>query len=213
MYAIKARSSMVESIPALLGYVPVKSFIFILLDGNADVAAVLRVPLAEAGECVSRIVGMTARQGVVSAAIVIVDSDAAVGEHGSLIREFETALARADVRVFHAIVVDRVDAGGHWRCGDGCGAGGALGDPASSPLAAEAVLIGRPIYKSRDDLVALVAVDESRSSTLAAAVRGISGHIDGDQAVSRAIEAANQLADGATVDDAVLVCVAASLGD
>ena len=69
-------------------------------------------------------------------------------------------------------MVDRVEAGGRWRCVDGCGAHGEVEDPSASPLAAAAVLDGRRLYRRRADLQAVIAAaDPDRAAALVEPIR------------------------------------------
>ncbi|SIJ06185.1 Uncharacterised protein [Mycobacteroides abscessus subsp. abscessus] len=210
MFRINSSGPLVEAVPALIGYVPVKSVILVLLDEHQLPVAVMGVSVAAAGELLGHLAQAAGRQGAVSGAVVVVDSDADDSSHIGLVADLDAALAREGVRIFDAVIVDRIAAGGRWHCADGCGRSGALNDPAASPLAVEMVLRGRSIYASRDELLALVAVDESRTASFDAAVRRIVP-VDANKAVSVAVKAAQALAGGNQVSEETLAAIAASL--
>ena len=46
-------------------------------------------------------------------------------------RDLSAALERRGAQLFDAVVVDRIEAGGRWRCVDNCGVAGVLDDPAT----------------------------------------------------------------------------------
>jgi hypothetical protein len=121
-------------------------------------------------------------------------------------------------------VVDRVEAGGRWHCVDGCGESGRVDDPSASPLAAAAVLEGRRLYGSRDDLKAVVAVrDPRRTAALVdpirerAALREADWRDDPDgcgrRDVQAAIDAARRVCTGADLADAEASALACALTD
>ena len=79
------------------------------------------------------------------------------------------ALADLGVQVVTGVIVDRVAAGGWWRCADGCGRRGRVDDPRLSPLAVAAVVEGRRFYPRRTDLAATVEItDPDRTAEQAA---------------------------------------------
>ena len=121
-------------------------------------------------------------------------------------------LRRCDTQLVATYVVDRIAAGGRWHCGDGCGAAGVLSDPATSLLADWAVLAGRRLYSSRDELTALVAANSDHAVELLPLINR-AGAPDRRRAVRAALTAARRLARGAALSDTELAAVGASLTD
>ncbi|BCO36784.1 DUF4192 domain-containing protein [Mycobacterium heckeshornense] len=175
--------TLIAALPAVLGFVPEKSLVLVSIDGGA-MGAVMRVDLsADLSERVEQLAEVAAAARPEAAIAVIIDADGArcpvcAEEYRELCTALNDALSRRDIVLWAAHVVDRVAAGGRWRCADGCGAAGIVDDPSSSPMAVAAVLEGRRLYARRADLQAVIAVDDTASSAeLAVAIA--------DQAASR----------------------------
>ncbi|TEA09061.1 DUF4192 domain-containing protein [Mycobacteroides salmoniphilum] len=216
MFALKSPADVAKSLPGLLGHIPHRSVVIVLLDADRLFKAVMRADLGKAcaDDAVVAVANHAATEGATGALIVVVDEDASPQSlpHRELIERFDAAFTRSGVVVIHSFVVDRIGADGQWWCSDGCGAGGALGDTATSALTADAVAHGRRIYDSREELLAAVAADDSRSQAFASAVEAfVLG--SPDLAVREALEAAERIADGNVVSDEELTRVAASLVD
>jgi len=121
-------------------------------------------------------------------------------------------------------VVDRIEAGGTWHCVDGCGATGTVDDPDASPLAAAAVLDGRRLYGTREDLKAVIAVaDPGHAASLVASIRDRAAVREaewredpdgcGRRDVQAAIAAADRVCGGAALDDDEVATLACALTD
>jgi hypothetical protein len=145
-------------------------------------------------------------------------------DHQRLCDSLAEELRSRDVGLYAAHVVDRVEAGGNWRCIDGCGIDGKVEDPTASPLAAAAVLDGRRLYGSRADLHAVVAVaDSARAAAMVDPIRSrvtareADWHTDPDgrgrRDVEHAIAVARRVSDGIALTDAEIADVACSLTD
>jgi hypothetical protein len=142
-------------------------------------------------------------------------------EYRELADTLTTSLAERGIELLAAHVVDRVAAGGRWHCADGCGNGGAVDDPAASPLAAAAVLDGRRLYARRAELQAVIEVDPVRSERLVEVIGGVEvkrqggvrsdGKARGD--VEAAVTAAGRVAEGAVLSDDELAGLALALTD
>jgi hypothetical protein len=169
--------ALIAALPAVLGFVPENSLILVSLDGG-EMGSVLRVDLSEevTGR-VGHLAEIAAAAEPEAAIAVIVDADGAHcpgcnDEHRQLCAALAEALAQNGIQLWAAHVVDRVALGGRWHCAEGCGSSGLVDDPASSPLAAAAVLEGRRLYPRRADLQALVAPDDqAHSDALAGVIR------------------------------------------
>ncbi|EUA54529.1 hypothetical protein I553_1466 [Mycobacterium xenopi 4042] len=168
--------TLIAALPAVLGFVPEKSLVLVSIDGG-EMGAVMRVDLsADLAERVGQLAEVAAAASPEAAIAVIVDADGArcpvcADEYRELCTALNDALSQRDIVLWAAHVVDRVAAGGRWRCVDGCGSAGVVDDPSSSPLAVAAVLDGRRLYARRADLQAVIAVDDTADSAeLAAAI-------------------------------------------
>ncbi|HTM83694.1 MAG TPA: DUF4192 domain-containing protein, partial [Mycobacterium sp.] len=139
--------------------------------------------------------------------------------HLALCEALVTELDRHGIDLWAAHVVDRVAAGGRWHCADGCGAGGAVDDPAASPLAVAAVLDGRRLYPRRADLQAVVAVaDPDRCPRIITAIdKHTAARPDNPDGRRRDVEnvlaAAARNADGQLLTDTDLAPLACALVD
>ncbi|MEX7474263.1 DUF4192 domain-containing protein, partial [Mycobacterium adipatum] len=215
MHTVKAFGAVVGMLPAVLGFPPVQSLVAVALKGG-EVSCVLRLDLADATgpggveQLVHAIKGGKA-DGVIA---VVVSEDAA--RDLALSAAIQDALdgLSAGVRVVGAVVVDRVQEGGRWRCADGCGASGAVSDPKSSVMAAAAVAEGRRLYGSRDEVVASVAVDGARAAAVARLMTGAGGPVgDVAAAVRGVVAVARRVSEGAALSDEDLAGVGAVLTD
>lgn len=169
--------ALIAALPAVLGFVPEQSMVLVTLEGGR-LGAVMRADLsADLADNIGRLAEIAATSGAETVVAVIVDADGALcplcsEDHRRLSDALSEALQTRGVELFAVHVVDRVEAGGTWRCIDGCGAAGAVEDPGSSPLAAAAVLDGRRLYGRRADLHAVVAVtDPVRTAALIEPIR------------------------------------------
>ncbi|MCH9733257.1 MAG: DUF4192 domain-containing protein, partial [Actinomycetia bacterium] len=217
---------LIAALPAVLGFVPEKSLV-LMTSAEGEMGAAMRIdlPVGERGDSLSDLAELAAASRAEIAIAVIVDDEGAAcemcaDEYRDLVRELAVELARSDIELFAAHVVDKVAAGGHWYCADGCGNSGAVADPAASPIAAAAVLDGRRLYARRSELVAVVApVDRERSAALARVIEQADA-IDllGPDAAARrdiehALACAEQMGGGPPLSDDQLVRLALALTD
>ena len=228
-FELNRPGALIAALPAVLGFVPEKSLVLVSVH-RGEMGSVLRVDLSpELIDGVGHLaeVAAAARPGAVIA--VIVDADGARcpmcnEEYRELCAALTDALAREDVVLWAAHVVDQVGSGGRWHCVDGCGARGAVDDPSASPLAVAAVLDGRRLYARRADLQAVIAPDDpARTAKLAELIRrhatsgDKAGRDDPDRCgrrdVEDAIAAAARVADGHELSDAELAALACALTD
>lgn len=227
-FELNRPGALIAALPAVLGFVPENSLILVSLDGG-EMGSVLRVDLSEdVTDRVQHLAAIAAAAAPEAAIAVIVDADGAHcpgcnEEHRQLCATLADALARHDIQLWAAHVVDRVALGGRWHCVDRCGAGGAIDDPTASPLAAAAVLDGRRLYARRADLQAVIALDAARSAGLAEALRRQAAKREAAQRddpvgcarrdVRRALTLATRVAAGATPSVTQLAALGCALGD
>ena len=228
-YRITRPGALIAALPAVLGFVPEKSLVLVSLE-KGEMGAVMRVDLslALAGE-VGHLAEIAGSSGVDTVVAVIVDADGALcpicnDDYRELCGELTAVLREHGVALDAAHVVDRIEVGASWRCVDGCGATGTVDDPGASPLAAAAVLDGRRLYRTREELKAVIAVtDPGRGDSLLvsirerAAVREAEWREDPDgcgrREVEAAIAAAGRVCGGAALDDEEAAMLACALTD
>lgn len=221
--------ALIAALPALLGFVPEKSLVLVSME-DGRMGAVMRADLsADLKDNIGRLAEIAATSGAQTVVAVIVDADGALcpmcaDDHRGLCDALAVALEERDVGLYAAHAVDRVSAGGTWRCLDGCGASGKVEDPIASPLAAAAVLDGRRLYGRRSDLHAVVAVaDPVRTAALVEPIRRRSAAREaewqadpngrGRRDVEAMIDASGRVLDGDQPTEAELVDLACGLTD
>jgi hypothetical protein len=223
-YHLNRPGTLIAAVPAVLGFVPERSLVVVTVR-DGELGCVMRVDLSEAllGS-VGQLADVAAAAEPDEAIAVIVDErGAACDSCGDAYRELaqvlQEALADQGITLLAAHVVDRIAAGGRWYCADGCGAGGAVDDPTSSPMAAAAVLDGRQLYRHRAELQAVVEADLERGTqmrplvTRCAGERGERSDAAIREDVEGAIAAARRLADGDVPGDVELARLACALTD
>ncbi|QLL09362.1 DUF4192 domain-containing protein [Mycobacterium vicinigordonae] len=174
-FEVNRPGSLIAALPAILGFVPEKSLVLVSLERGA-LGAVMRADLDEGlVDRVDQLAQVAAAAEPEAAIVVIVDDEGAHcpvcnEEYRRLCEALFDALAKYDIALYAAHVVDEITCGGRWHCVDDCGASGEVEDPSASPLAAAAVLDGRRLYPRRADLQAVVAPDHTRAMALAPAV-------------------------------------------
>ncbi|MBV9514204.1 MAG: DUF4192 domain-containing protein [Mycobacteriaceae bacterium] len=217
--------ALIAAVPAVLGFVPEKSLVLVTLD-RGEMGAVMRLDLLpRLVDTVDRIAEVAGAVRPDAAIAVIVDEDGAqcpmcaedFRELGSALTD---VLELQGITLIAVHVVDRIAAGGRWRCADMCGATGSVDDPLSSPLAMAAVLDGRRLYARREELQQVIEVtDTARVRRLARRIRRrltARAECDSDSArrdVEQAMAAAARMRDGAQPSDNELAELACGLAD
>ncbi|TFV55643.1 DUF4192 domain-containing protein [Mycobacterium sp. PS03-16] len=213
--------SLIAALPAVLGFVPEASLVLLTVD-RGELGCVLRIDLAaDMTAAVEHLAEVTAAGRPDGAIAVVVDEHGADchpcnDDHRELADDLAEELAAWGVPLLAAHVVDKVAAGGRWHCADGCGRGGEIDDPWSSPLAAAAVLDGRRLYLRRDELQAVVAADPHRSAALAPVLAATAVEMSDAEACAAIGEAravAAGVADGRDPSDDEMVRLGAALRD
>lgn len=223
-YRFNHPGRLIAAVPAVLGFVPEQSLVLVTVDGGG-LGAVLRVDLSDglaaSIDDLAKVAAAAAPDAVIA---VIVDECGADCEpcndaHRELVDRLSTALAERGIDLLDAHVVDRVATGGRWHSLDGY-AGGPVDDPSASPLAAEAVLDGRRLYRSRAELEAVLDADPDRGEALLDRIRSReqSRRAPRPDAVLRGevedvIAAARRLGEGSRPDDAQMAAMACALTD
>jgi hypothetical protein len=228
-FELNRPGAVIAALPAVLGFVPEKSLVLLSIEAG-ELGSVMRVDLSDAvADQICHLAEVAAAAGPEAAIAVIVDADGADcpmcnDQYRDLCSSLTDELIHRDIALWAVHVVDRVAVGGRWHCVDGCGAGGVVDDPSSSPLAVAAVLDGRRLYARRADLQAVIAVDDrARSAALTALIaeraaqRDETRRADPDGCVRRGVEAAMAaaaaVADGAHIGDPDLAGLACALAD
>ncbi|WP_116376558.1 DUF4192 domain-containing protein [Mycobacterium sp. MFM001] len=225
-FELNRPGALIAALPAVLGFVPEKSLVLVSIDAG-ELGSVMRVDLSDKlPDRLGHLADVAAAADPEAAIAVLVDADGAGcpvcnKEYRQLCATLTDELSQRDIVLWAAHVVDRVAAGGRWHCVDGCGSGGAVDDPSSSPLALAAVLDGRRLYARRADLQAVIAADDS--AELAALVEELAAARDaacradpvdcGRRDVEAAMAAAARVADGHELGDAELARLGCALTD
>jgi hypothetical protein len=221
-FSINRPGVLIAALPAVLGFVPEKSLVLVTVD-HGEMGCVMRVDLSdEVTESVEHIAEVAASARPDAAIAVIVDDDGAScrmcnDDYRHLAAALAATLAEHGIELLAVHIVDRVAAGGHWHCADGCGNAGTVEDPSASPLAVAAVLDGRRLYTRRAELQVVIAVaDPARSAALEASI----GSCDADRSdadvrrdVEMAMAAAVNVADGQPLSDDAAARLACALTD
>jgi hypothetical protein len=216
--------SLIAAVPAVLGFVPEMSLVLLTMD-RGELGCVLRIDLSEdMPDQVAHLAEVAAAAQPDAAVAVVVDAHGAGchpcnDDYRELAELVMEELASWDIDLLGAHVVDRVAAGGHWHCADGCGRGGVIEDPSASPLAVAAVLDGRRLYTGRSELQAVVAADGLRTAALADAMAAVPrdsapmSDAEACAAISEARAAAAHVAHGGHLADEVAVRLGSALRD
>lgn len=228
-FALNRPEALIAALPAVLGFVPEKSLVLVTF-ADRKLGSVMRVDLSDAlVHQIGHLAEVAAAARPEGAIAVIVDAEGALctvcnEEYRELCTDLAEALERHRIELWAAHVVDRVARGGRWHCVDSCSCSGVVDDPASSPLAAAAVLEGRRLYARRADLQAVIAMDDpARSAQLVTvmgeqAARRQRAHRADPRGCSRrdvenAIAAATRTAEGQPLSDAELAELGCALAD
>jgi hypothetical protein len=228
-YRLTRPGALIAALPAVLGFVPEKSLVLVSLE-RGEMGAVMRVDLSLALTAgVGQLAEVAGASGADKVVAVIVDAQGAPcpvcnDDYRDLCDALAASLAGHGVMLEAAHIVDRIEAGGTWRCVDGCGATGTVDDPGASPLAAAAVLDGRRLYGTREDLKAVIGVtDPGHTDSLVASIRERAAAREaewredpdgcGRREVEAAIAAAERVSGGAALDDGELAMLACALTD
>lgn len=219
MDKVRVLGNVVRNIVAMLGFVPVESLVLVLVRGGA-LDSVMRLDLCDAvGEGAQvQLAELVRRQNADGVVAVVVSEEGATcpscGEQlRSLVGDVASELERRGDQLFEAVMVDRIAAGGRWSCLDGSGVGGVLDDPASSVMAAAAVVDGRRMYGTRAELAGSVAVDAQQVAAVAPLL-GAGGAVECVAvSVRAAVDAMRRMAGGVVLTDVELAEVARSLVD
>lgn len=222
--------ALIAALPAVLGFVPEKSLVLVAID-RGEMGAVMRIDLSDdlAGG-LDHLADVVAAGGSDAVIAVIVDADGARcpmcnEQYRELCAGLADQLGEREVRLLDGHIVDQIVSGGRWHCVDGCGAGGRIDDPSSSPLTMAAVLDGRRLYANRGELEAVIAAPEdNRGDALALAVEQLAagGQAEREEdpegsarrAVQDAIAAAGRMAGGVSVlTDAEVAALGYALTD
>jgi hypothetical protein len=220
MHAIKTLGTVAESLLGVLGFEPVESLVVVAVHGG-EVGCVMRLDLSDAAlpDAPQRLADLAVRSGADGVVAVVVSAEGAScrmcgDQFRDLARDLTAALERHGAQLLDAIVVDRIEAGGHWHCVDNCGVAGVLEDPATSAAAAAAVAAGHRMYGSREELKASVAIDVERAAALAPLLAGAGDAVECVAvSVREVVAAVRRLGEGAVLSDAELARTGAVLVD
>ncbi|MDA2891323.1 DUF4192 domain-containing protein [Mycolicibacterium sp. BiH015] len=223
--SVDCPGALIAALPAVLGFVP-RSSVVLVTAAHGEMGAVLRGNLSDAtAERLRELAQLASASGAEIAIAVLVDHEGAdcpacFDEHRRLVRTLGSELADRGVELVAAHVVAEVAAGARWFCADGCGRSGVVDDPMASPTAMAAVLDGRRLYTTREELLAVVATaDPARTATLAEVIEhdsGLGRERPDSQArsdIEHVLACAERNDEGAVLEDAELARLAWALTD
>lgn len=219
MYRVSNPSQLMALLPALFGYACERMLTMVAVDRQGNLGLGVRVDLDKARAAVGSLACHVKRADAGRVFAVIIDGADGVElskreeAHRDLVAELRAAIKGIGVKVGGVYVVDRLALGGSWFevGGDRCGM---MQDPAMSPLAVEAAVAGRQIFKSRADLEAVVAADPDRVGSLMPMVAAQGGgQFDRGEVLAAVGRVAAVVAHGGAPEESELAVIAASLDD
>jgi len=181
--------NLLAALPYLLGFRPARSLVLIGHRGRSPSVvgrvARLDLPPPEHDDEAAALVVTPGRMGDDFAVTVVVvghheeepRAPIALGgrlPHSGLVDAVGTRLAGCGMRILHALWVPEIGTGARWHCYHDTGCGGVLPEIESSVAAATVSATGQVTYRSRDEMVAVLAPDppaalDRRSALLAEA--------------------------------------------
>jgi hypothetical protein len=155
--------NVLSSIPAMLAFVPTESVVFLPLvsepGGGQTLGPVARVDLTVVTAMPDTVARQLARvfsplpvTALIAAVITTVDKPVDGLPYRSDVAAISKALSENGLPEFEALFVPSFITGARWTCYLHPGHSGVLPDPATTALAASAVVAGESIKASRDDL-------------------------------------------------------------
>jgi hypothetical protein len=175
---------LIAAVPAVLGFVPEKSLVLVTLE-RGGLGCVMRIDLsAQVLDAVDHLAEVASMGNPDAAVALIVDEDGAAcrmctDEHRQLAEVLRFVLEERDVALLAVYVVDEIAEGGRWHSVDEGEGSGQVEDPRSSPMAVAAVLNGRPLYRDRGELQAVIAVTDVDRTAALSTVMERAGHDGG----------------------------------
>ncbi|MGV9823470.1 DUF4192 domain-containing protein [Nocardia xishanensis] len=180
---------LIAAVPALVGFVPERSLVIVVLRKpqrsglNSVVGPVLRFDLDRnpcgkrglATAIASEVAPLCAAETATRVLAVIIDdrmreprARGGAKKWGTLITAFGRQLARKEVTLAGAWAVSAIEAGQRWWSLLDTDHQGTLSDPSTSMVSFAYVLNGRPIHRTRSQLIDLVAQDRVSAQEVAA---------------------------------------------
>ncbi|MCO1658375.1 DUF4192 domain-containing protein [Pseudonocardia humida] len=162
-FVIGDPAGLAAAVPALLGFHPRDSLVLLSISGSGAgrrIGLTLRAdlpprssPPGDLAELGRAVVGMLLRDSPRTAAVlVLAPGRGADLPHRRLVDAMTEALRAHGIGLLSAVWAASTAEGAPWACYLPCGCSGALPDPGTTALAARAVLDGRVVHGSRDDV-------------------------------------------------------------
>jgi hypothetical protein len=230
MTAAHNASTVIASVPTILGYFPHQSLVVMTFRrGHLGATTAIDLPQHD-DHTLAHLTDWATSVRAEAAVALIVDAHAGgaapLATHRALAQTLNHTLALKDVHLLATHVVPEITAGVRWVCGDGCGADAVVDDPTTTPVAIVGVVTGRRVYASRTELHATVEIlDAARTAALAdviqtnsAAAAAAAGGDECDdhtarQAVDHALSVAKRVSRGGELRDADYVDLARALAN
>lgn len=170
LITVNRHSDLVAAVPALVGFHPRESVVILVLRGKrVGLTVRLDAPAADHASDVANQLPATLKRAMpdlTGVRMVVVSTR----RRPHLDTVFRTAMARHQIEVASSVWATSTEAGGTWRCFEGCCVGD-VPDHRSSVAAAAAAFHGMPMLPSREELARtlepLDAVVVARRQTLA----------------------------------------------
>ncbi|MVU75872.1 DUF4192 family protein [Nocardia sp. ET3-3] len=168
---------LIAALPAMIGFVPYRSLIVAALTRSSrptspQIGVVSRLDLPRPGdrtdtEAVIRVTCLCSDANAVAALAFIVDERmsgpsieaASVDRYRPLHVALEQRLAVRDIDLIGTWCVSEIAAGGAWWNLSSPRQHGIVSDPTASPVAVQTVLHASAIYRHRNELVSVIAID------------------------------------------------------
>lgn len=217
-FQLNRPGALIAALPAVLGFVPVKSLVLVTLD-RGELGCVMRVDLSpELSDSVGHVAEVAAAAGPDAVIAVVVDDEGAGcrlcnDEYQALRGALSESLAGYGIELIDFHVVDTVGPRGRWHCADG--RWGTVDDPSASPLAMAAVLDGRRLYARREELQQVIEITDAAASEALAGMLGDHDDAETDavREITDAMAAAARASEGEKLSDATTVRLARALTD
>ncbi|MBV9729989.1 MAG: DUF4192 domain-containing protein [Pseudonocardiales bacterium] len=155
-------SELIAAIPHLLGFHPHDSVVLLALHGRR-LGLTLRADLVDNDEApllAEQLLLPIARQRPTGVALVVIGGDSTPDgdpPHRTLVDALDEVLTGSGLPVIHAAWTAQTVRGAPWRCYDDPRCAGAVADPTTSLLAAVTVAAGAVTFRSREEMVELMA--------------------------------------------------------
>lgn len=224
MTGVSEAGALIASIPWLVAHTPQQALV-VITTRRGYIGATTVIDLGDDAAVPAAAVSTWAAAIRADAATVVIVAADAAGvlevpkHHRALVAALIAVLANRDIHLVDAYLVDQIAKGATWIAAAGIAAHGVVDDPAMTAVAMHAIVSGRNVYPSRDELHQAVALTaDQRAGEVAALLDAHTAAIDdecSDQtaqiAIRGVIEVAKRVSRGRALSDDEYVFVAHAL--